>query len=87
MAKMIFHGGKRRLMPIWATMKELLKKNYKKECEDGTIKLMFDFEKELTIETDKPQLVSEMKKDFSGIRGMLKKGQLRVAGIKVEFKE
>ena len=85
--KMIFYGGKNRLMPIWSTIKKVIDKNYKEELEKGEIMLLFDFEKELTIITSNKQFTSEMKKQFYSLKGRLQRLQLRTIGVRIELKE
>lgn len=85
--KMIFIGGKKRLLPIWATFDNVLLKQYWKEVRDGTIKYGWDGEDKVFIETSNQQFISEMKKDFNGLKGRVKRASLRFGGIKVEIKE
>jgi hypothetical protein len=84
--KMIFEGGESRLLMFWSMFDKILEKNYKKEYDRGECKLYFT-EKTLVIESKVPKFTDEMKKDFFGIKGRIKRMQLRAIGVKVKLEE
>ena len=95
--KMIFSGKIKRLMGVYIMFQKVIEKNYRSEWKAGTVKYYWNHSDDsldgpdenvtVVIETTDKAFAAQMRSDFAGISGRVKRASMRVSGVKVELIE